>query len=82
MIEYLLIINAIAFILMLLDKNFAKREMKRIPESTLLVAAILGGSLGAMLGMYACRHKTRHKRFVYGLPAILGVQLVLLYILR
>ena len=58
---YLLIINALAFLLMLLDKYKARKNLWRIPEATLMGAAALGGSIGALLGMYTVRHKTRHK---------------------
>ena len=60
---YLLIINAVAFLLMLADKLKAKKHLWRIPESTLMTSALLGGSVGALLGMYTARHKTKHKKF-------------------
>lgn len=79
---YLLLINAAAFILMLADKRKAKKNRWRIPESTLMLSAILGGSIGALAGMYTVRHKTRHIKFTVGIPAILIVQvIVLVYIL-
>lgn len=74
---YLLLINAAAFLLMLLDKQKARRHKWRIPESTLLTAAILGGSIGALLGMYLFRHKTLHKKFSVGIPVILFLQVCL-----
>lgn len=77
---YLCIINALAFTFMLLDKHQAKKHRRRIPERTLLGTAALGGSAGAWLGMLLFRHKTRHKKFVYGLPAMFMVQ-VLLYLI-
>lgn len=79
---YLLLINAIAFVLMLADKYFAKNNMWRIPEATLMTAALLGGSAGALAGMYTVRHKTRHKKFTLGIPAILICQLLLIFCLR
>lgn len=72
---YLLLINAAAFLLMLVDKYKAKRNLWRIPEATLILSAILGGSIGALLGMYTVRHKTRHLKFTMGIPAILALQL-------
>lgn len=72
---YLLLINAAAFLLMLADKYKAKKHLWRIPEATLLTAAALGGSLGAWIGMYAVRHKTRHLKFVIGVPLILVLQI-------
>ena len=59
------------------DKRRARKGKRRIPEATLFTAAILGGSIGALAGMYTFRHKTKHKSFVYGMPAILIVQIVL-----
>ena len=77
LICYLLIINAFAFLLMLIDKRKTQKNKWRIPEKTLFASAILGGSLGAMAGMYTFRHKTQHLRFVIGIPLILTAQLLL-----
>ncbi len=74
LIGYLLIINAVSFLLMLADKRRAKKHRWRIPESTLLLSAALGGSAGCLLGMYAIRHKTRKPKFYLGVPAILAAQ--------
>lgn len=76
---YLCIINALALTFMLLDKRQAKKHRRRISERTLLATAALGGSIGAWLGMLLFHHKTRHKKFVYGIPAIFLVQ-VLVYL--
>ena len=78
MILYLAVINLIGFWLMGDDKRRARKHQWRIPEKTLFLAALLGGSLGAILGMYTFRHKTRHWYFVVGLPGILAVQVLLL----
>ncbi len=72
---YLLLINAASFILMLADKHRAIKNRWRIPEKVLMGAAVLGGSLGALLGMYAVRHKTRHLKFTLGIPVILALQI-------
>lgn len=72
---YLIAVNVLAFALMGLDKSKARRGAWRIPEKVLFLAALLGGSLGALLGMFAFRHKTKHLRFVLGLPVILLLQL-------
>ena len=83
LIGYLITVNAAAFILMLADKIKAKNIKWRIPEATLMGAAAIGGSLGAIAGMYTFRHKTRHPKFTIGLPLILALQIigaVLLYI--
>ena len=74
---YLLLINAAAFLLMLVDKLKAKKNRWRIPERTLFGSALLGGSVGAILGMYTFRHKTKHLSFTLGMPAILFAQVTL-----
>lgn len=75
---YLVIINLIAFLLMAMDKSRARKHQWRIPEKTLFLSAILGGSIGAIAGMYTFHHKTRHWYFVIGMPAILIVQIALI----
>ena len=80
---YLLIVNAVAFIVMLVDKYKAKKEKWRIPESTLLLLVVVGGSIGALLGMKVWHHKTMHKKFKYGIPLIIVLQIgVLGYLLK
>lgn len=74
---YLLIINAAGFVLMLADKLKAKRNLWRIPEATLMGVAVLGGSIGSLMGMYTFRHKTKHPKFTIGIPVILALQVVL-----
>ena len=78
---YLLIINARSFLLMLADKRKAQQNLWRIPEKTLFTAALFGGSVGSILGMYLFRHKTRHWYFVLGMPAILAAQIFLVFYL-
>ena len=78
---YLLIINAAGFVLMLADKRKAKKNLWRIPEKTLIGVALLGGSIGALLGMYTFRHKTKHLKFTIGIPVILAAQAVLAVVL-
>lgn len=80
-IIYLLAVNVISFAMMGIDKQKARKHAWRIPESTLFVLAIIGGSIGSILGMRLFRHKTRHRSFVYGMPAILIVQLILILLL-
>ena len=77
LIIYLVLINAAAFILMLADKQKARKNRRRIPEATLMGVALLGGSIGAIIGMYAVRHKTKHLKFSVGLPVILVIQVIL-----
>ena len=74
-IIYLVLINLAAFVLMGLDKRKAKKNLWRIPEKTLFLSAILGGSAGAIAGMYVFHHKTRHWYFVIGMPLILVLQI-------
>ena len=76
LIIYLLIINALSFLLMLVDKQKAKKNKWRIPESTLLGATLIGGSVGALAGMYAVRHKTKKPTFSVGIPILLLLQIV------
>lgn len=76
LLVYLFIINAAGFILMLVDKIKAKKNIWRIREVTLFLVAALGGSLGSLLGMYTFRHKTKHFQFALGLPLILAVQIL------
>ncbi len=72
---YLLIVNAVGFVLMLTDKQKARKKLWRIPESTLLLTAAIGGSIGSLIGMYTFRHKTKHLKFVLGIPLILVLQI-------
>lgn len=72
---YLLFMNLFAFLLMGSDKKRAKRHQWRIPEKTLFLTSLLGGSLGALTGMYFFHHKTKHWYFVAGMPAILALHL-------
>lgn len=76
---YLLIINAIAFLLMLIDKQKARKKLWRIPEATLMGVAVIGGSLGCLMGMYLFHHKTQRLKFAAGIPLLLIVHLLLLY---
>lgn len=72
---YLLIINAVGFLLMLVDKCKARKKLWRIPEATLMTVAAIGGSIGSLLGMYTFRHKTKHIKFTLGIPVILVIQI-------
>ena len=83
LVIYLLVVNVVAFALMGIDKRKAVRQQWRIPEKTLFLSAIIGGSIGSIAGMQVFRHKTKHWYFVAGMPAILVVQIaaaVLVYI--
>ena len=76
LLVYLLLVNAAGFLLMLVDKYKARRNLWRIPESTLIGLALIGGSIGAIAGMKLFRHKTKHAKFYIGLPVILTLQIV------
>ena len=78
---YLIMMNLIGFTVMGLDKRRAVKRLWRIPESTLFIIALIGGSIGSMIGMYFFHHKTRHWYFVYGMPAILLVQIAAVIVL-
>ena len=80
LIGYLILVNAVAFLLMLIDKYKAKKNKWRISEATLMGIAAIGGSLGAIGGMYTFRHKTRHLKFTLGIPAILVAQIALTFL--
>lgn len=75
LICYLSAVNLLTLVLMGLDKGKARRGARRIPEKTLFLTAAIGGSVGAIAGIFLFRHKTRHLSFVLGLPAILLAQL-------
>ena len=72
---YLIIVNLAALVLMYSDKQRTIRHHWRIPERTLFLSPIIGGSIGAIAGMYLFHHKTRHWYFVIGMPVILVVQI-------
>ena len=76
-IIYLIVMNLIAFLAMYIDKKRAKYGKWRIKEHTVFVLALLGGSIGAIVGMYTFRHKTQKARFFIGFPAILIAEILL-----
>lgn len=79
---YLVIINALGFLLMLIDKYKARKNLWRIPEASLITFAIIGGSIGSLIGMRLFRHKTKHPKFAIGIPIILALQIFLIVILE
>ena len=81
LLVYFLLINVLGFLLMLVDKIKARKNLWRIPEATLMTVAAIGGSIGAIAGMNLFRHKTKHAKFYIGLPVILALQIVLFYLL-
>jgi uncharacterized membrane protein YsdA (DUF1294 family) len=78
---YLALVNGYGLIAMGLDKYYAKNHKRRISEKSLLLTAALGGSLGVLLGMKLFRHKTLHKKFSLGVPALLGLNIAILLII-
>ena len=75
---YLLECNAAALLLCAVDKLYARKNAWRIPEPALMLSAVLGGASGLLLGMLLFRHKTRHKKFFLGVPALLLLQILLM----
>lgn len=78
---YLLIINAVGLLYMLADKHRARKNLWRIPESRLILIAVIGGSIGIYSGMQLARHKTKHPKFFIGVPVIMALQLTLIALL-
>ncbi|MCM8711482.1 DUF1294 domain-containing protein [Clostridium sp. SYSU_GA19001] len=76
---YLLLINSLAIFVMYSDKRKARKGYWRIPEQKLFIIALLFGSPGILIGMNLFRHKTRHFKFVYGIPIILIIQIFIIY---
>ena len=77
-LSYLIFINIITFMVYGIDKLKAKKGKWRIPESTLLLLASVGGSIGAWCGVKVWHHKTMHKKFRYGIPLIMTIQIVII----
>ena len=73
---YLILVNAVGFLLMTADKIKAKKNLWRIPEATLIGVAVVSGSLGVMIAMNLMRHKTKHPKFSIGVPMIFAIQVV------
>ena len=78
---YLLVVNTLTFLLYGIDKHKAKKARWRISEATLLMMAVIGGSIGAWAGMRLWHHKTMHKKFKYGIPLIILLQIALVFYL-
>ena len=78
LLYYLIVINVVTFLVYGIDKWKAKQGSWRISEATLLILVVIDGSIGALLGMKVWHHKTQHKKFKYGLPLILIIQIILI----
>ena len=81
LLYYLIVINIVTFLVYGIDKWKAKQGSRRISEVSLLILAVIGGCIGALLGMKIWHHKTMHKKFKYGLPMILLAQIALIYLI-
>ena len=81
LLYYLIVINIVTFLVYGIDKWKAKQGSWRISEVSLLILAVIGGCIGALLGMKIWHHKTMHKKFEYGLPMILLAQIALIYLI-
>lgn len=79
---YLIILNIITFSVYGIDKSKAKKRKWRISEKTLILLAVIGGSVGAILGVHIFHHKTKHAKFYIGLPLILVLQIAAVVVLR
>lgn len=79
---YWVLINTVGILAMFSDKQRAVRHNWRIPERTLFLIALLGGSVGSIIGMWTFRHKIRHWYFVLGMPIILGLQIAIMLIIN
>lgn len=77
-VYYLLLVNIIAFVIMYIDKQKAIKNRWRISENTLVILAVLLGSPGILAGMYCFRHKTKHLKFIIGIPVIMIIQLYII----
>lgn len=82
MLIYYIIINLVALILMKVDKYKAIKHQYRISERTLMLVAVFGGSLGILLGMYKFRHKNKKIKFYLGVPIIIIMQCIIVYLLN
>ena len=81
LLYYLIVITIVTFLVYGIDKWKAKQGSWRISEASLLILAVIGGSIGALFGMKVWHHKTMHKKFKYGLPLILLAQIALIYLI-
>ena len=82
LIIYIIVINLIGFVTMYSDKKKSEKRQWRVPEARLFGIAIILGSIGILSGMYAFHHKTKHMKFVIGIPVILITQIMLVYLFK
>jgi uncharacterized membrane protein YsdA (DUF1294 family) len=79
---YLAAVSLLALIITIHDKNAARKKVRRVKERTLLIISVLGGSVAMLLAMLAIRHKTRHKKFMIGIPLIIICQVLIIILLN
>ena len=77
---WLILANLAAYVMFWLDKQYARKNLWRISEKDLMLSAVLGGGIGALMGMYRFRHKTRHLKFTVGIPVIILIQVIFLFL--
>ena len=75
-IAYMIVMNLVGFFVMGTDKMKSRKHRRRVPERRLFAISILSGSIGVLAGMYIFRHKTRHMKFVIGVPVIIAIQII------
>ncbi|MBU3195883.1 DUF1294 domain-containing protein [Clostridium algidicarnis] len=78
---YFILLNILGFLSMYIDKSRSKKSQWRIRESTLIIIAVFGGSIGSYLGMKKFRHKTKHSKFKYGIPFIIFIQIIIIFLI-
>ncbi|WP_330393892.1 DUF1294 domain-containing protein [Anaerocolumna xylanovorans] len=77
LLTYFTFVNTLSFLLMGIDKYKARKNKWRIKESTLFLSSVIGGSLGSLLGMFFFHHKTKHMKFLLGMPCILFIHIAI-----
>ncbi len=80
-LTFFLIVNALGFLIMQIDKNNSINGKRRISEASIFTVGVIGGSIGIMAGMYILHHKTRKKRFTIGMPIIFVLQILMIFVL-
>lgn len=75
-IIYMVVMNIVGFLVMGADKMKARKHRRRVPERSIFIISIISGSVGVLAGMYTFRHKTRHMKFVIGIPVIIAAQII------
>lgn len=82
LVIYFIVVNIAGFISMWYDKRLAQQNSWRVSEKTLLMIAVVGGSIGSLIGMHKFHHKTKHVKFMYGIPVIIFLQIAIIIIYK